>query len=109
MPSHDLTPEEFRRIGHQVVDWIAEYRSTLERRRVQPDVEPGWVRARLQDKLPEHGEPFEALLSDLDEVILPATTHWQHPSFFGYFPCNASLASVLGDLLSGALGVQGMM
>jgi aromatic-L-amino-acid/L-tryptophan decarboxylase len=109
VPSHDLTPQEFRRIGHQVVDWIAEYRSTIERRRVQPDVEPGWVRARLQDKLPEHGEPFDALLSDLDEVIMPATTHWQHPSFFGYFPCNASLASILGDMLSDALGVQGMM
>jgi aromatic-L-amino-acid decarboxylase len=109
VPSHDLTPEEFRRIGHQVVDWIAEYRSTIEPRRVQPDVEPGWVRARLPDKLPERGEPFDALLSDLDEVILPATTHWQHPSFFGYFPCNASLASILGDMLSGALGVQGMM
>jgi aromatic-L-amino-acid/L-tryptophan decarboxylase len=109
VPSHDLTPEEFRRIGHQVVDWIAEYRSTIEQRRVQPDVEPGWVRARLQDKLPEHGEPFDALLSDLNEVIVPATTHWQHPSFFGYFPCNASLASILGDMLSGAIGVQGMM
>jgi aromatic-L-amino-acid/L-tryptophan decarboxylase len=107
--THDLSPEEFRRIGYQVVDWIADYRSTVERLRVQPDVEPGWVRARLPDKLPEHGEPFDALLSDLDEVIVPATTHWQHPSFFGYFPCNASLASVLGDMLSGALGVQGML
>lgn len=109
MPSHDLTPDEFRRIGYQVIDWIADYRSTVDQRRVQPDVAPGWVRARLPDKLPEHGEPFGQLLSDLDEVIVPATTHWQHPSFYGYFPGNASLASVLGDMLSGGLGVQGML
>lgn len=109
MSSRDLTPEEFRRLGHQVVDWIAEYRSTIEQRRVQPQVEPGWVRARLPEKLPEHGEPFEALLADVEKVILPATTQWQHPAFYGYFPCNASLASLLGDLLSGALGVQGML
>jgi len=107
--SRDLTTEQFRRLGHQVIDWIAEYRSTVEGQRVQPDVTPGWVRARLPDKLPEHGEPFEAVLADVDQVIVPATTHWQHPGFFGYFPSNASLASLLGDMLSGALGVQGML
>jgi len=109
MPGHDLSPEEFRRVGHQVVDWVANYRETVAQRRVAPDTEPGWVRAQLADRLPEHGEPIDALLADLDGVVLPGLAHWQHPSFFGYFPANASLASVLGDLLSGGLGVQGML
>jgi aromatic-L-amino-acid decarboxylase len=109
MPGRDLSPEEFRRAGYQVVDWVAAYRETIERHRVTPGVAPGWVRERLPDALPEHGEPFDALLADLDEVVLPGMAHWQHPSFFGYFPANASLASALGDLLSTGLGVQGML
>jgi aromatic-L-amino-acid decarboxylase len=92
-----------------VVDWIARYRETVEQRPVSPDVAPGWVRSRLADKLPEHGEPFDALLADVEAVVLPGLVHWQHPSFYGYFPANASLASVLGDLLSGGLGIQGML
>jgi aromatic-L-amino-acid decarboxylase len=107
--SADLSPDEFRRIGHQVVDWIARYRETIEQRPVAPDVTPGSVRAQLPDKLPEHGEPFDALLADLDDVVVPALMHWQHPSFFGYFPANSSLTSVLGDLLSTGLGIQGML
>ena len=109
MAREDLSPEEFRRIGHQVVDWIADYRETVEQRPVSGGVPPGWVRDRLADKLPEHGEPFDGLLADLDEVILPGLVHWQHPSFYGYFPANASLASVLGDLLCGGVGIQGML
>jgi aromatic-L-amino-acid/L-tryptophan decarboxylase len=105
----DLTPEEFRRIGHQVVDWVADYRETLEARAVRADVGPGWVRARLPRELREDGEGFDGLLDDVRDVVLPGLAHWQHPSFFGYFPCNASLASVLGDLLSGGVGIQGMM
>ena len=109
MPGHDLSPEEFRRAGYQLVDWIAHYRETVEQRRVSPDVAPGWVRSRLADKLPEHGEPMDALLTDVEETVLPGLVHWQHPSFFGYFPANSSLASVLGDLLSSGLGIQGML
>jgi aromatic-L-amino-acid decarboxylase len=107
--SADLSPEQFRRVGHQVIDWIARYRETIEWRPVQGDVRPGQVRAHLPDKLPEAGEPFDALLADLNEILVPALTHWQHPSFFGYFPANASLASVLGDLLSTGIGIQGML
>ena len=109
MPGQDLTPEEFRRVGHQVVDWIAQYRETIEQRPVRVEVKPGSVRAQLPDRLPERGEPFDALLDDVDGVLLPGLVHWQHPSFFGYFPANASLASALGDLLSTGLGVQGML
>jgi aromatic-L-amino-acid decarboxylase len=103
-----MNPDEFRRIGHEVVDWIADYRARIEDFPVKSQVEPGWVRGQL-GALPEQGEGFDALLADLDRVVLPGTTHWQHPGFYAYFPANASLPSVLGDLLSSGLGVQGML
>ena len=105
----DLEPDEFRRLGHAVVDWVAAYRTGLPDRPVRPEVVPGQVRAGLPDLLPEHPQPLETLLGTLDGVVAPATLHWQHPAFFGYFPANAALASLLGDLLSGGLGGQGML
>ncbi|RKT56800.1 pyridoxal phosphate-dependent decarboxylase family protein [Saccharothrix australiensis] len=103
-----MQPDEFRRIGHEVIDWIADYRERLADLPVRSRVEPGWVRSRLAP-LPERGEGFDGLLADLDRVVVPGTTHWQHPGFYAYFPSNASLPSVLGDLLSSGLGVQGML
>ncbi|HEY0815388.1 MAG TPA: pyridoxal-dependent decarboxylase [Pseudonocardia sp.] len=104
-----MTPDEFRHRAYAVVDWIADYRAGLPDLPVQPDVEPGSVRAALSGPLPEQPEPLAALLDGIDRVVVPASTHWQHPGFFGYFPANASLHSLLGDLLSGGLGVQGML
>ena len=103
-----MTPDEFRRIGHRVVDWIADYRSGIVSRQVLSRSAPGEVRQRLPAAPPETGEPLDALLRDLDETILPGITHWQHPSFFSYFPANATLASVIGDFLSTGLGVIGL-
>ncbi len=103
-----MTPEEFRRIGHRVVDWIADYRAGLPRRPVMSRNAPGDVRRALPAAPPETGEPLDALLRDMDETILPGITHWQHPSFHAYFPANAPLASVLGDFLSTGLGVIGL-
>ncbi|WP_433263554.1 pyridoxal phosphate-dependent decarboxylase family protein [Actinosynnema sp. CS-041913] len=103
-----MQPDEFRRIGHEVIDWIADYRERLGDLPVRSQVEPGWVRSQLS-ALPEQGEGFGGLLADLDRVVVPGTTHWQHPGFYAYFPSNASLPSVLGDLLSSGLGVQGML
>ncbi|WP_234361425.1 pyridoxal-dependent decarboxylase [Plantactinospora sp. BB1] len=108
MANH-MTPDEFRRHGHQVVDWIADYWSTLDRRPVTSADPPGTVAARLPTGPPERGEPFDRLLADLDTVITPGLTHWQHPRFFGYFPANTSGPSVLGDLVGAGLGVQGML
>src|SRR5579872_2776682 len=85
-----MTPEEFREYGRQVVDWIADYHERIESFPVLSQVAPGEVRAALPPHPPEAGEPFAALLRDLDDVLLPGITHWQHPSFFGYFPANAS-------------------
>ncbi|MDG4788647.1 pyridoxal-dependent decarboxylase [Micromonospora sp. WMMD1102] len=104
-----MTPDEFRRHGHQVVDWIADYWATLDRRPVTATEPPGTVAARLPAGPPERGEPFDRLLADLDTVIAPGLTHWQHPRFFGYFPANTSGPSVLGDLVCAGLGVQGML
>src|SRR5690349_10281956 len=105
----DLDPEEFRRLGHAYVDWVAGYRARLPELPVRPDVVPGAVRAQLGRLVPEHPVPLENLLNEIDRVVVPATLHWQHPAFFGYFPANASLSSLLGDLVSGGLGVQGML
>jgi aromatic-L-amino-acid decarboxylase len=104
-----MTPDEFRRYGREVVDWIADYYERIESFPVLSQAEPGSIRAQLPVHPPERPEPFEALLSDLDDVILPGITHWQHPSFFAYFPANASGPAILGDLLAGGLGVQGML
>jgi aromatic-L-amino-acid/L-tryptophan decarboxylase len=105
----NMTPEEFRRHGHAVVDWIAGYMERIESFPVLARVAPGEVRAQLPAHAPQTGQPFESLLSDMDNVILPGLTHWQHPSFFGYYPANASGPAILGDLLAAGLGVQGML
>src|SRR6202522_4359731 len=107
--SFHMTPDEFRRHGHAVVDWIAGYRSRIESFPVLSQVKPGQIRASLPATPPAHGEPFDALLKDVETLILPGVTHWQSPNFFAYFPCNASGPGILGDLLSSGLGVQGML
>src|SRR5580698_2681825 len=107
--SFHMTPEEFRRHGHAVVDWIADYQSRVESFPVLSQVKPGEVRASLPASAPEQGEPFDALLKDVENLILPGITHWQSPNFFAYFPCNGSGPGILGDLLSSGLGVQGML
>jgi aromatic-L-amino-acid decarboxylase len=103
-----MTPEQFRQHGHEVVDWIADYWTRIGSFPVRSQVSPGDVRAALPASPPEQGEPVSAVLADLQRVVLPGVTHWQHPGFFGYFPANTSGPSVLGDLVSAGLGVQGM-
>ncbi|MFU8854272.1 pyridoxal-dependent decarboxylase [Micromonospora sp. SL1-18] len=104
-----MDPEEFRRAGHAVVDWIADYWKTVGQRPVTSQDPPGTVAAALPAGPTEQGEPVEAVLADLDRIVAPGLTHWQHPGFFGYFPANTSGPSVLGDLVSSGLGVQGML
>jgi len=107
--SFHMTPEEFRRQGHALVDWIAEYHARVETFPVLSQVKPGEIRAQLPPAAPERSEPFDQILTDIDRVILPGITHWQSPNFFAYFPANASGPAILGDLLSSGLGVQGML
>jgi aromatic-L-amino-acid/L-tryptophan decarboxylase len=107
--SFHMSPDEFRRYGHAVIDWIADYQSRVESFPVLSRVKPGQIRASLPEHPPAKGEPFDALLKDVERLILPGITHWQSPNFFAYFPCNASGPGILGDLLSSGLGVQGML
>jgi aromatic-L-amino-acid/L-tryptophan decarboxylase len=107
--SFHMTPEEFRRHGHAVVDWIADYQARVESLPVLSQVKPGEIRASLPAAPPAQGEPFDALLKDVERLILPGITHWQSPNFFAYFPSNGSGPGILGDLLSSGLGVQGML
>lgn len=103
-----MTPEEFRQAGYQLIDWIADYRARLAELPVMSPVAPGEVRAQLPPAPPEQPEPFAGILHDLDTIIVPGVSHWQHPSFFGYFPANSELASVLGDYISTGLGIIGL-
>ena len=103
-----MTPDEFRVIGHRLIDWIAEYRATVASRPVMWRTAPGAVKNALPAAPPATPEDFDAVFRDLDEILLPGLSHWQHPSFFGYFPANSALASVLGDYLSTGLGVLGL-
>ncbi len=104
-----MSADDFRKHGHAAIDWVADYLEGIERYPVRSPVAPGDVRASLPEHPPENGEPFERVLEDLDRVILPGITHWQSPSFFGYFPANNSGPSILGELVSAGLGVQGML
>jgi aromatic-L-amino-acid decarboxylase len=103
-----MTPEEFREHGHALIDWLADYHASLARRPVQSPDGPGDVAARLPMTPPEEPEAFGAVLADFDKLIVPGLTLWQHPRFFGYFPSNALLAGVLGDIASTGLGVLGL-
>jgi aromatic-L-amino-acid decarboxylase len=103
-----MNPEEFRRAGHQLIDWIADYRARVADLPVMSRVEPGAVRASLPAAPPAQAESFDAIMHDLEQIIVPGLSHWQHPQFFGYFPANSELASVLGDYLSTGLGVLGL-
>lgn len=103
-----MTPEQFRQHGHQLIDLIADYRQTIAERPVMAQVEPGYLKAALPVAAPHQGEPFEAILDDFNKLVMPGLSHWQHPDFYGYFPSNGTLSSVLGDFLSTGLGVLGL-
>ena len=104
-----MSNDEFRRAGHEMIDWIADYWERVEDLPVLSQVEPGDIRASLPTSPPESGEAWSDIMSDVDELIMPGITHWQSPNFFAYFPANASPPSVLGELMSAGLGVQGML
>ncbi len=104
-----MSPDEFRRRGHEMVDWVADYFERIEQLPVISRVEPGEVRAALPAAAPEEPEPFAAVMRDLDEIIMPGITHWQSPHWYAYFPANSSGPSLLGEMAAAGLGVQGML
>ncbi|NQW27336.1 MAG: aspartate aminotransferase family protein [Flammeovirgaceae bacterium] len=104
-----MTPEEFRTNGHKVIDWVADYLENIEQYPVKSQVKPGDISATIADHPPEIGEPFEELLLDVQQKILPGITHWQHPNFHAYFNANNSHASILAELITAAIGAQCMI
>src|SRR6266513_1263471 len=108
-PTGDMPAAEFRRFGHEIVDWIANYFEHIEDLPVLAQVEPGELKAQLPSSPPEKGEPMEAILADVDRLIVPALTHWSHPSFFAYFATSTSAPGIFGELLSAAFDVKSML
>ena len=104
-----MSPDEFRKQGKQMIDWIADYYENVENYPVLSQVKPGEIKSQLPDAPPAESESMEQIMADVNSIIMPGITHWQSPSFFAYFPSNSSGPSVLGDLLSSGLGVQGML
>ncbi len=107
--SYHMSSDDFRRYGYEVIDWVADYMDSVEDRPITPAVEPGEIRSMLPDAAPEQPEAFDAILRDLDEIVMPGITHWQSPGWFAYFPANTSPPSILGELVAAGLGVQGML
>src|SRR6058998_412310 len=105
----DMSTEEFRRFGHEIIDWIADYFEHIEDLPVLAQIEPGDLKAQLPSTPPEHGESMEAILADVDKLIVPALTHWSHPSFFAYFATSTSAPGIFGELLSAAFDVKSML
>lgn len=103
-----MTSEEFRQHGHQLIDWVADFRAGIANRPVMAQVEPGAIKAQLPASPPQQPETFAQILADLDSLIVPGLSHFQHPRFFGYFPSNSLLDSVLGDYLSTGLSALGL-
>ncbi|HJV89288.1 MAG TPA: pyridoxal-dependent decarboxylase [Holophagaceae bacterium] len=103
-----MDAQEFRRYGYQLIDWVADYREGFSRLSVMSQVQPGEIRAALPDHPPQHGGRLDQALAALDRDVMPGITHWNHPSFFAYFPSNTSYASILADIVASGLGVQGM-
>ncbi|MCP4308316.1 MAG: aminotransferase class I/II-fold pyridoxal phosphate-dependent enzyme [bacterium] len=104
-----MDPEEYRRRGHEMVDWVADYLANVEDYPVNSTVAPGAIREALPAQAPEEPEPFENVMRDLNDVIMPGITHWQSPNWFSYFPANSSGPSLLGEMAAAGLGVQGML
>jgi aromatic-L-amino-acid decarboxylase len=101
--------EEFRHYGHQIIDWIADYLSNADRYPVLAQVEPGKIKSEIPSVPPADGEAMDQILADVDRIVLPGLTHWNHPAFFAYFAMNGSIPGILGDMLATALNVNAMM
>ncbi len=104
-----MSPEEFRTEGKKIIDWIADYYENIEKYPVLSQVKPGEIKSSLPETPPERSESLDEIMQDIDEKIMPGITHWQSPNFFAYFNSNTSFPSILGDLVSSGLGVQGMI
>ena len=108
-PSGDMSAQEFRRFGHELIDWISDYFERIENLPVLSQIEPGSLKAELPSSPPAHGEPMDQIIADVDRLIVPALTHWCHPSFFAYFATSTSGPGIFGELLSAAFDNKAML
>ena len=104
-----MTSEEFRKYGHELVEWMAGYMDNVEKYPVKSKVKPGEIFKQLPSGPPLEGEPFSSVIKDIDEIIMPGITHWQSPNFFAYFPSNNSFPSILAEMITATLGAQCMI
>jgi len=105
----DMNKEDFRRLGHDLIDWIADYFDHIDELPVLAAIEPGDLKAKLPSSAPAQGESMDAIIADLDRLIVPALTHWSHPSFFAYFATSTSAPGIFGELLSAAFDNKAML
>ena len=105
----DMNAEDFRRVGHEIIDWIADYFQNIEQFPVLSQIEPNWLKNNLPESAPENGEDFTEVLRDVDRLILPSVTHWNHPNFHGLFSTSTSAAGIFGELLSAAFDQKAML
>ncbi len=104
-----MSAAEFREHGHAVIDWIASYLDDPEKMPVLPDTKPGNLRRALPQSPPDRGEPMERILQDFQRLVIPSTTHWNHPDFLAYFANSSTGAGILGETLTAALNVNAML
>ena len=104
-----MDTKQFRKHGHEMVDWVADFMDNIEKYPVHPDIQPGEIKAKLPKEAPIKGEEMKDIFNDFQNVIMPGITHWQHPYWFAYFPANNSPPSILGEFLTAALGAQCMI
>ncbi|HYO92009.1 MAG TPA: pyridoxal-dependent decarboxylase, partial [Pyrinomonadaceae bacterium] len=105
----DMSAEDFRRYGYQLIDWISNYFERIEQFPVLSQIEPGDLKRQLPTKAPDTGETMEEILADVDRLIFPALTHWSHPSFFAYFSTSTSAPGIFGEMLSAAFDMKAML
>jgi len=105
----DMPVDEFRKFGYQLIDWVADYLTNVEKYPVLPNIKPGDIRKKLPSSPPEKSEGMEKIFSDVDNIILPGVTHWNHPGFMAYFNSSSSGPGILAELLSAAFNTNGML
>jgi len=106
---NDMPVDEFRKYGHEFIDWIADYLKNIESNTVLPNIEPGKIKSKLPLEPPQNGESMDAVFSDFEKIIMPGITHWNHPDFMAYFNSTSSGPGILAEMLSAALNVNGML
>ncbi len=109
VPEVEIDLDEFRRAGHRAIDMVADYLASLPERTVQPNVEPGSVRAALPTVAPEAPESWESIFADVESILIPALSNWQSPGWFAYFPATSAPPAIIGELLSAGFAQQGML